>query len=67
MDILNLTQALVNLSPRGTQDYVNAPPGEEYSVTPFNSIAAGLYIQYDGARRIYDRLLVELELALTEA
>ena len=67
MDILNLTQALVNLSPRGTQDYVNSPPGEEYYVTPFNSIAASLYIQYDGARRIYDRLLVELELALTEA
>lgn len=26
-----------------------------------------MYIQYDGARRIYDRLLVELEVALSDA
>jgi hypothetical protein len=65
--VLNLTQSLVNLAPRGTQDFVLSPPGEDYEVTPFNSLAASLYVQYDGPRRIYDRLLVELEVALSNA
>lgn len=67
VNILNLTETLVNLAPRGTQDYVNSPPGEDHYVTPFNSIAGSLYIQYDGARRMYDRLLVELEKTLSDA
>jgi hypothetical protein len=46
---------------------VNAPPGEDYRITPYNAMNAALYVQYDGARRIYDRLLVEMEFRLTEA
>jgi hypothetical protein len=30
-------------------------------VTPFNTISAYLYFQYDGGRRVFDRLKVELE------
>jgi hypothetical protein len=67
VNILNLTESLVHLAPRGTQDYVNSPAGEDYDLTPFNSVTSSLYYQYDGARRIYDRLLVELEKTLSDA
>jgi hypothetical protein len=66
VDVRNLTESLRHLAPRGTQDYVNDPPGEDYHVTPFNSINAALYFQYDGPRRFYDRLMVELESTLTD-
>ncbi len=48
VNVLNLTESLKYLAPRGTQDYVNSPPGEDYQVMPFNSVNAPMYFQYDG-------------------